>query len=190
MSCRVRGCRFPTTHITRAHVCGRCKCRGHGQMEHGNYEWIEQLESWSAREPPLPEDMHCTVSRCREPWSHTSLAHHCDTCGVRGICLDCNPSLTAESDSDNDRRTASSLMTDAYWSRYTHTTERVSSSVPTFLPCPMCRTKTSVDGPIYVSGDGRGTCVVCFDDSPLYMFSACRHACICETCLQRIRKNE
>lgn len=218
MSCRVRGCRFPDTHLTRAHVCGICKQRGHGQMEHDSPEWIEILEGWAGSEPPLPVDVRCTVPNCREPWSHTSMAHHCDGCGFRGVCLDCNLNFRDGSSSDDDtewpphpplqvmsvmrhrrrvRAFAPSPQSDDA-SVAIRDTRRLASRGAAALKaarCPLCRTYTTVEPPVYVSvGAGSADesaaavqCCVCMTPSlPLCVFSSCRHACVCETCLKRM----
>ena len=31
--CKVRNCRFPNSHVTKMHLCGKCKSYGHGNIE-------------------------------------------------------------------------------------------------------------------------------------------------------------
>lgn len=79
MFCSVRKCRFAGSHVTTAHVCGRCGQLGHGILECGRCD-----------PPPcsyvrLPDpSMWCTAPGCATREMHTLQAHVCATCSQRG----------------------------------------------------------------------------------------------------------
>ena len=82
MSCRVFGCRFSKTHVTAAHRCGKCSSRGHGVMECGKLEKIEQLKRYLHEDIVLPESQHCRSETCNDHQTHQSEAHHCGYCDM------------------------------------------------------------------------------------------------------------
>ena len=79
--CRVSGCRYATTHVSRGHWCRKCGTFGHGVRECGNLRAMQAV----ARAVParVPFDA-CSVSSCRAAETHTTEAHYCTTCHVRG----------------------------------------------------------------------------------------------------------
>lgn len=87
MSCAALGCRFPSSHLTRAHRCGRCGGFGHGLQECGDPAKRRALR----RRPELALDAarQCAVAGCAQPWSHETAAHHCPGCGARGGARGC-----------------------------------------------------------------------------------------------------
>lgn len=87
-SCRVRGCRFKTSHTTAAHKCGTCGQFGHGQLECANSVTRSRL-SLFADERLENENCWCDKVLCPNPWTHTKNAHHCTTCGSRGDDCEC-----------------------------------------------------------------------------------------------------
>jgi hypothetical protein len=44
MSCKVNNCRHKYMHVTSMHQCGSCKLFGHGQMECGKHELMNNLK--------------------------------------------------------------------------------------------------------------------------------------------------
>ena len=80
--CIVQGCRFPSTHLTKSHKCGKCGRFGHGQIECHNSFMIEQLKSNSVT-IKLPHVSYCTSLTCPCPWTHTSESHYCSQCQDR-----------------------------------------------------------------------------------------------------------
>ena len=82
MTCRVQGCRFRDSHVTSGHLCGRCGQFGHGQLECGNSSRIDRLRIRTEHDRVAVE---CTIFGCLEPHTHTTPAHHCTQCGVRGV---------------------------------------------------------------------------------------------------------
>ena len=86
--CRVRGCRFPHTHVTQGHNCGLCGQYGHGQRECQDYAARRAL---AADASVLPPALQCTAAHCERRQTHTLEAHVCEECCARGDAhtLDC-----------------------------------------------------------------------------------------------------
>jgi hypothetical protein len=82
--CKVGYCRYKFTHATQGHICGRCAEKGHGDYECTHYmsrRLKEVLKQYF--DDILPDNMHCTVSDCKDKQYHTKEAHHCPHCGKR-----------------------------------------------------------------------------------------------------------
>ena len=81
--CFVKNCRFANSHVTRGHRCGKCNLYGHGTVEcdspHQKY-LLEQLHS----EDTITEGERCCIQGCISVY-HSTEAHHCSTCGSRGV---------------------------------------------------------------------------------------------------------
>lgn len=89
MYCKIKGCRFPNTHTTRGHQCGKCKELGHGQLECGKLNQIHALFNQYGRDK-LPFHMQCNVQTCKGKWTHTTDAHFCEECKIRtSTCEHC-----------------------------------------------------------------------------------------------------
>lgn len=71
--CKVKNCRFPSTHTTRGHVCGSCHSHGHGKIECGNHFMIQQLSQFFHE--VLPKSMWCSVYGCKYAAHHTTDGH-------------------------------------------------------------------------------------------------------------------
>ena len=82
-SCQVKHCRFPNTHLTCAHKCGNCNELGHGRLECGKINKINSLKNIRI----VVDHYNCTVTGCKQPWSHSNEAHICQ-CNKRENC-DC-----------------------------------------------------------------------------------------------------
>ena len=76
--CIVGGCTSAHTHITRAHMCGRCGIRGHGVMECGNEMAVRRLRD-STRHHHISAGNRCTVPGCRHPTDHMAEWHRATT---------------------------------------------------------------------------------------------------------------
>ena len=77
MTCRVAGCRFPTTHVTMGHRCGTCGQFGHGQLECGSQNSIDSLK---VRFDTDRVNTPCTVESCSHKEFHVTAAHYCSIC--------------------------------------------------------------------------------------------------------------
>ena len=146
MSCTVKYCRFPESHLTCAHRCGKCGKYGHGQMECGREPDLRRLALASDRVVAVATP--CTVPDCPYSWSHTVDAHHCSVCGARGDGCQCI-------------KTLDSIL---------------------FKQCPLCRISSDVDvnRVIFTGAD----CTVCLNSGPVVLFSGCRHAAVCASCVR------
>lgn len=92
MACKVRGCRFPGTHVTRGHRCGSCFQFGHGIMECADLTRVDALHVYWTEN--MPTELHCTVLGCMSPTSHSVEGHHCGQCGKRGATVCCSSRVT------------------------------------------------------------------------------------------------
>ena len=88
-ACLVAGCRYAHSHLTCAHRCGTCGARGHGQLECGNTQSIDDLNNRANAGPPTVATP-CDVDGCADPHTHCADAHHCDTCQRRGRGCACS----------------------------------------------------------------------------------------------------
>lgn len=79
--CKVYDCRYKTTHTTKGHKCGKCKKFGHGIVECGKNNNINNLLRYF--NDIITEDLQCTYENCMTKDTHTNEGHHCDNCGDR-----------------------------------------------------------------------------------------------------------
>ena len=77
MFCKVKGCRFANSHITKAHVCGKCGDKGHGICECGNNSLILALAQDLT---VIPFNLQCCVINCKSINTHTTDGHQCTYC--------------------------------------------------------------------------------------------------------------
>ena len=77
MTCLVKGCRFPHTHVTLGHICGSCGMFGHGQVECGHKDLCKNLIMKGLKD--RVSDV-CTVPGCIHPNLHLTSSHQCTTC--------------------------------------------------------------------------------------------------------------
>ena len=81
--CRVLGCRYKGTHLWQDHTCGDCGKRGHGQMECGNNDLINELKLYGINDK-LKEELHCRSTSCSRKQYHTTASHLCTICKNKG----------------------------------------------------------------------------------------------------------
>ena len=91
--CHVKGCRFPLSHITKRHHCGKCHRLSHGQTECQRIYKIKALEKYY--NDSLPKQQQCTIQTCIDPYSHTTDAHVCLYCWQRTGHLKNCPSISS-----------------------------------------------------------------------------------------------
>ena len=82
MECMAAYCRYPSSHMTSAHRCGKCKSFGHGEAECGSWAKRRDLAVRAAGQRAPPSNL-CTVVGCQSPRTHTTNAHHCPVCRER-----------------------------------------------------------------------------------------------------------
>jgi hypothetical protein len=80
MYCKVQNCRFPSSHVTLGHKCGKCGNFGHGILECGNHEKVLNLFIKYGNDR-LPISKVCQIVNCKFPKLHTSDGHQCNYCG-------------------------------------------------------------------------------------------------------------
>ncbi len=77
--CMVSNCRYPKTHVTMGHQCGRCKKYGHGILECNNPIKIKNLHD-KYKNDTLKVENYCTIYPCSHKHLHTTEAHQCGIC--------------------------------------------------------------------------------------------------------------
>lgn len=87
MSCKVKHCRFPNSHVTSGHRCGTCHNYGHGQLECSSDMLKNNLTNMYASER-LRISEACSVPNCRHSLYHKTNSHFCTVCRTYGH--DCN----------------------------------------------------------------------------------------------------
>lgn len=75
--CKVKGCRYPNSHVTMGHKCGRCEMFGHGRYECARPSEKHKLGYFNDN---LPEDMWCRHLGCGFAKLHTTDSHECMRC--------------------------------------------------------------------------------------------------------------
>ena len=85
IGCKVEGCRFPLSHTTAGHTCGKCYQPGHGIRECGNWKKIEIL-SLEYGTDKMPPDLWCGLCKKDVIYrnNHSSSAHVCRLCKQSG----------------------------------------------------------------------------------------------------------
>tara|TARA_B100001093_G_scaffold511787_1_gene580447 strand:- start:383 stop:1168 length:786 start_codon:yes stop_codon:yes gene_type:complete len=83
--CKVKYCRFPNTHTTSAHQCGKCKGFGHGQTECDHDNRKTRLVNFHNEN--LPTQYWCLLCPSDSEFrkTHTSSSHVCRHCGERTV---------------------------------------------------------------------------------------------------------
>ena len=94
MSCKVNNCRHKYMHVTCMHQCGSCKLFGHGQMECGNNDLMNQLNKYHNER--MQFHSFCNVPNCDAPDTHTTRGHCCIYCGLRDTHMKRCPKITGE----------------------------------------------------------------------------------------------
>ena len=78
ITCKVKNCRFYTSHTTSGHLCGKCGKFGHGQIECGNHGKIDYLSKYN--DEIMPVHIQCSFNGCLHKHNHIKDAHHCHKC--------------------------------------------------------------------------------------------------------------
>jgi hypothetical protein len=87
--CDVRGCRFAGSHVTNHHRCGTCGESGHGQIECGDPNALQNLRNQHIENQVLPQHIWCNLDGCDSRMFHTTRAHHCPNCGKNHSIREC-----------------------------------------------------------------------------------------------------
>lgn len=195
--CRANECKYPHSHVTKAHRCGKCGDFGHGLMECGNEAKIAALTRTSLRDR-LPERFHCDLSDCACRWSHTSEAHHCKKCGGRAHCMTNCPRgqkrrRGGSQSSDNPRARPRSIFSrwamdgDAIRDEQPEPSEKKRPSEKLYnVKCPVCRkvNKTKKIKKVFVDSK----CVACMENNAQVLMEKCAHVCLCTECFTKMNE--
>lgn len=157
--CKVLGCRYPHTHSSIAHKCGVCNRFGHGLLECNDRDAQDTLRAIPEYSHILPTSIQCTIPNCNRKWSHTTEAHHCYTCGGRGL----QHTPTCPENVSQINNTTTNIIN---------------------IQCPHCKTNGNVDLNFELF---TGTeCTICMNQTRMIVFDTCRHANICKECALRL----
>ena len=80
--CKVNNCRFNNGHLTKNHICGKCKNIGHGLLECGNQHKINNLAQFY--NDTIPDNLTCKFAGCNSNDDHTQHGHQCFVCSNFG----------------------------------------------------------------------------------------------------------
>ena len=80
--CFIKGCRYPNTHVSRGHKCGKCGIYGHGIIECNDFLLRNELNKHY--NDILKENDRCSYTNCKYNFLHKTQSHHCETCGLLG----------------------------------------------------------------------------------------------------------
>ncbi len=76
MHCNVKSCRYPSSHNTLGHLCGKCSNFGHGITECGNHDLVMNLLINFGHQRLNPK-FQCQHHGCKYKEFHTSDGHIC-----------------------------------------------------------------------------------------------------------------
>lgn len=181
--CKVRWCRFSSTHVTKGHKCGTCGQYGHGETEcYSTHQ--KQFLADTYHDDVLPNNLHCTVEDCNNKQYHTADAHHCPRCQVRDThtLTNCDTNTSSQSISTNGMNIAS-IMTTISSSAASSNIINKSYSVK----CPLCREDNYIHKPVKLYGIS-DKCCICMENVVDVLMPSCGHCCICLTCLPTLDK--
>lgn len=160
-SCKVSQCRFPQSHTTIAHRCGKCYNYGHGQVECNDPTAKTALQDHFTDRVPF--NMHCSIELCSYRWSHTSRAHHCRICGENHSSVNCEQSSSSETTDTDD------------------TEEEIYN-----LKCPICRVDNQVCTSQATAFGITDECSICQDHQVQVFLPTCGHVCLCWDCTAKL----
>ena len=147
---------------------------GHGQMECLD-DSAKRMLDHTFRHDRMPSHLQCTVDGCMHRHTHTSAAHQCHQCHLRGGL---HRAWCGRADLAAPEDVPASPS-----SPFLNTAATPLSPVRT--KCPICRTNNTIVGApsvVYTAAD----CVVCMEKEPLVVFPDCHHACVCCSCLEKL----
>jgi hypothetical protein len=172
--CKVRWCRFASTHVTKGHKCGKCGIYGHGDSE-CYYDHLKR-NLLRFHNETLPDDLHCIVEDCNNKQYHTTDAHHCQRCHIRTTHTpaDCNGSSVASTISSTTTTTLATNITNVVQKSFD-------------VKCPLCREDNHISKPVKLYGIS-DICCICTENVVNVLMPVCGHCCICLDCLPTLAK--
>ncbi len=211
--CHVAECRYPLTHVTSAHQCGKCQKYGHGIIECDDQDACDELIKFASER--MPPSLQCTQVGCRFKFTHSNEGHQCGRCFSFGhSALQCPsssnsippPSTSSSSSLGFIGSSAMSAIpfsagslpsaTSFPWhpsssstSSSSHKSKKGSSAASASISfqCPMCRTPNTVllsQPNVY---NVEVECVVCNDAKAQVFNVNCGHICLCWKCAKDLK---
>lgn len=183
--------------------CPCCRYRVEGAGGLGACEDCDALDR--ARAATAHAEPVCRVAGCRHADTHVTAAHTCGRCGGRGHGVrECGRAArqVALVLASADAMPAGRACTVAGCAApRTHATAAhhcaacggrahecgAPAAAPGPAPtaaCPACRAvgEVDLDAALHTGGE----CVVCYEQGPMALFRACRHALVCRACAARL----
>ena len=94
--CKVKNCRYPDTHVTIGHKCGKCGGFGHGQMECGKEYLINSLYKYKDDILPMGKLEKQSSNSCK--YCEKSGNRHLKNCPQNGVSIIDNISFDTDID--------------------------------------------------------------------------------------------
>lgn len=162
--CRVLGCRYKGTHIWKDHRCGLCDEWGHGQMECGNDDLINNLKLYGKNDA-LKEELYCRSTDCPSKKNHTTASHLCNVCKSKGTEMSNCYHIAQECPEQKPKE----------------------EIMPHKIECPLCRTINEVNGDKLDKIFGiEGKCKICATNDIDFLLPKCKHCIMCLDCTRQI----
>ena len=155
--CKVSHCRYKTSHMTKNHLCGKCKKYGHGIIECNNIILLNNLKFFF--DEKMKTDDRCLFGGCTDKEYHNTDGHHCDNCYDRL----------------HSRATCPLLYKN---SKKIETYE---------INCPLCKTNNIININQSKVFGLEESCIICMDKSKEVFFPACGHICVCLECNDKLK---
>lgn len=190
--CDVAYCRFPSTHLTLKHQCGRCNGIGHGRSECSDWTAKNALASLPIK--TIPGYLHCTSHICGDRYTHTYESHHCAFCGERHNELICNQQFLHQDQTTQLPPQPPLVLT-------LPTTPVQPAIQPAIQPaqtpiqpviikakCPVCRMENtlSITKKIFIASDTQSICAICILNPMEILFPQCGHISTCAECTKQL----
>lgn len=166
--CRVTQCRFKGSHTWQDHKCGTCGKYGHGQMECGVKNLVNDIIKYGSNDM-IKKELWCKSINCARKKFHTSSSHLCEHC-IKTKSI--NKCYHTTQDCDDPNHPLKSIDNKTY----THN-----------IICPLCLTDNKVNKdkmePIY-GLDSK--CQICVTNNVNYLLDKCKHCIMCLDCAKQI----
>jgi len=161
--CKVTCCRFPHSHVTKGHSCGKCNKYGHGIYECNKPDMKIELSKDNTLLEPKD---YCTIEGCQYKKYHMTNAHQCKIClGNHSESLH-NIDLTSNPNANNNN------INDTEYNE---------------VECPICRTNNKIKINQTIIKGLTEKCCVCLDKEIEIFLPDCGHTCICKSCFDTMK---
>jgi len=180
--CSVMGCKFKCNHTNKSHYCDKCdNIHSHDCIIQDLDTHIERFDMLRTFNINLLDShnnvyvqsyvgMGCYVYIRKKNNILQSLFMHSDSWGQYGEDTNDQPILLRFIEN----------LTEV-------SIDSLNQSVNHSIMCPLCRTNNSKDEILDIKGSGE-KCVCCMTNNIEIYLAKCKHACLCKTCLEEIKR--